>query len=116
MRSERSGSVARWMAAVDGPCISPRRTGPMVAVVRLPTSGGSAACLVPLFFHVDGTSTQWLFGDSLPTNRRLAIQYLIEVFQLIEHEYSMVRRSLIRPSSPLAAFSRQDAAASPLTA
>ena len=27
MRSVRSGSVARWMAAVDGPCISPRRTG-----------------------------------------------------------------------------------------
>ena len=27
MRIVRSGSVARWMAAVDGPCISLRRTG-----------------------------------------------------------------------------------------
>ena len=65
----------------------------MAAVVCLPTSGDSAACLVPSFFHADGTSTQWLFGDSLPTNRRLAIQDLFEVFQLIEHEYPMVRRS-----------------------
>ena len=86
---------------------------PMVAVVRLPTSGGSAACLVPLFFHVDGTSTQWLLGDSLPKNRRLAIQYLFEVFWLLEHEFPMVRRFLFRDFRLLSAFSRQDAAASP---
>ena len=67
---------------------------PMVAVVRLPTSGGSAACLVPLFFHVDGTSTQWLIGDSLPTNKDLQHRDLFEVFWLLEHEHPMVRRLL----------------------
>ena len=109
MRSERSGSVARWMAAVDGPCISPRRTGPMVAVVRLPTSGGSVACLVPLFFHVDGTSTQWLVGDSLPTNRQDASRDLFAVFWLIERDHTRPRITYILNSRPLDTFSRFDA-------
>ena len=115
----RDAERAQWVGRpLDGRCRwsgAYHRVGlaPMVAVVRLPTSGGSAACLVPLFFHVDGTSTQWLLGDSLPKNRRLAIQYLFEVFWLLEHEFPMVRRFLFRDFRLLSAFSRQDAAASP---
>ena len=60
---QRCGSCAVGRSPVGWPLSMVRayhRVGlaPMVAVVRLPTSGGSAACLVPLFFHVDGTSTR----------------------------------------------------------
>ena len=89
---------------------------PMAAEMRLPTSSDSATCLVPSVFHTVRTSTPRLFSYSLPTNRQLTGRDLFEVFWLLEHEYPMVRRLLFRDFRLLSAFSRQDAAASPLTA
>ena len=81
----------------------------MAAVVRLPTISDGAAHLDASCLHVAGKSAQWLFGDSLPTNRQVGIRDLFDFFWSVEQGHINCRRVYVLDFRPFAAFIRPDA-------
>ena len=82
---------------------------PMAAVVRLPTISDGAAHLDASCLHAAGKSAQWLFGDSLPTNRQVGIRDLFDFFWSVEQGHMNCRRVYVLDFRPVAAFIRPDA-------
>ena len=106
MPTDCSGSLGRWMATFDGAAESPRWTG---ADGRCGApSDHQRWCGAPRCF-VLACGWQWLFGDSLPTNRQVGIRDLFDFFWSVEQGHMNCRRVYVLDFRPFAAFIRPDA-------